>query len=1227
MHELELFTTAHAIENLVEREQFLDRVCAGDPARRSRLDRLLHPPPAGADLLSDLPTASDSQGERTAAGPLLLSRYQVLSILGRGGMGIVHEAFDPQLQRSVAIKTLRAERFLTPEDRQRFANEAIAVAKLHHQNIVQLHEIGTHDGASFLVMELLTGGSLVDRIKDRSLTPMAAAGVARQLAEAAHHAHMGGVIHRDLKPANVLFNAEGVLKVTDFGAARFVPNEGEKAPAAALTSASVLIGTPHYMAPEQARGGAITSAVDVHAIGVILYEMLTGRRPFEGTESFEIITAVVNEEPVLPSRMNRRVPPDLETICLKCLQKQPGRRYASALELAEDLRRFERGEPIVARPASLARRLWVHARKRPALAGTLLGSLLAGFVGIAALSWQFQQTLRERDAAKVEAELAEEARGKMAVERDRAESRLYASRISQAHALVEAGNLVRAKQLLDECRPTDPQHDRRNWEWGYLARRTSPEVWSLTAARNATRQDTCPRLLAVSPSGRLVASVGGDLYTDDLNWDLLVPATIQIADTATGETRGVWPDCLPVSAQSLTWLSESKLLAIDHLGAATCWDAPSGKSLGGWASPGDLKRRDTVPVAAVVSPSRAHVVRNQDARTIATWDIARGVPDRVVSLPENARICHVLDDDRWLMRGGRGWFVASAKDGRELVHFSSASDRCVVTPDRDRVITFAHESSPEAVACWDAKTGQKLWENTAHVQATREFVISPNGDLGVQILPHGHQHFARVWDLRTGRTLHELRGHRARIVTAKFSPDGIRVATCSEDGTLRTWNAATGEPLQVDRGHEATIRCFDFSPDGALVVSGAMDSRLLAWDAGVFQPGPTLPGDLEHAVREEGPLFGAMGFTPDGVLRILNTANGVLDVEPGTGNPIAFRKLDGLAPRKTFFLNDFACDGPAARFAGHVRDRRELVVWDGRTSGTIFSQPDVGGQVMSVALSPDGQRVACGAATGEGQDRVWRTTVWAVDTRECLYRDERPQPCAALCFYGGGRSVARGGPDGEGASVDGIDLATREARPIMTEKAAGVRLIRFAPSGQLLVVLAVPGGSRLVCWDLAEARAVWTSRVQDRIAGLAVSPDGQRLAAGLLSDAVTLIDFKTGEAILDLKVNVNRHGDPGFPAGVLFSPDGRFLAMNNSTNTCAVWEADLASDQPSDRADRARTTRERSRYFHHLLLANLARETANPAAFRYHRERLEALPPPTARLRELQAWVFDGDNP
>ena len=309
--------------------------------------------------------------------------YELLEEIARGGMGVVYKARQTSLNRVVALKMILAGQLASEEDVRRFHTEAEAAAGLQHTNIVAVHEVGRHEGQHFFSMDYVEGRSLADTIGQRPLAPRKAAEYLKTLAEAIHYAHEQGIVHRDLKPSNVLIDDSDQPRITDFGLARKIEGDSQ------LTATGTVLGTPGYMAPEQAAANShqIGRTTDVYSLGAVFYALLVGRPPFLAASLLDTLNQVREQEPAAPRSLNSLIPPDLETICLKCLEKRPDGRYQTAQELADDLGRFLRQEPIQAQPANTVRRLWSRAKQRPWKFAAVLAILLAGSLGAAYYWW------------------------------------------------------------------------------------------------------------------------------------------------------------------------------------------------------------------------------------------------------------------------------------------------------------------------------------------------------------------------------------------------------------------------------------------------------------------------------------------------------------------------------------------------------------------------------------------------------------------------------------------------------------------------------------------------------------------------------------------------------------------------------------------------------------------------------------------------------------------------
>jgi WD40 repeat protein len=894
-----------------------------------------------------------------------LPGYEILGELGRGGMGVVYKARQVGLQRPVALKMILAGAHAGPQELARFRREAEAVAQLQHPHIVQIYEVGEQEGRPYFSLEFVNGGSLAQKLAGKPRPARQAAQLVRTLARAVHAAHQRGIIHRDLKPANVLLTADGTPKVTDFGLAKRL----DAGPG--LTESGAIMGTPSYMAPEQAEAKkkAIGPATDVYALGAILYEMLTGRPPFKAETPLDTILQVISKEPVPPSRLQAKVPHDLETICLKCLRKEPSKRYGSAIELAGELRRYLQDQPIQARRTGVVERSWRWCRRNRAVAGLLsavlitlfLGTVVASFFAVRATANAQKSQENEQRALALKRD-ADAARVQAIEDRERVERLVYCGQIALAQREWQDNEVAHARDLLNACRP-----DLRGWEYAYLHRLFDGTQQTLIGHTGPVSS------VAFSPDGKRIVSAS---WADE---------TLKVWDAQTGRqtlslrgwyTRGITSLGFSPDGKRIVSGSEDKTLKV--------WDAQTGQ----WTL---TLKEHAGPVSSVVfSPDGKHIVSGSKDKTLKVWDAHTG------------RETLTLKGHTGTVRS-----VAFSPNGRRIV---SGSD--------DRTLKL-----------WDAQTGQDTLTLQGHTAYVWSVGFSPDGN---RIVSGSADKTLKVWDAETGRESLTLKGHTAYVWSVGFSPDGNRIVSASQDRTLKLWDAQTGQETLTLKGHTDHVRSVAFSPDGKRIVSGSWDRTLKVWDAQIGQETLTIEGGFSPvAFSPDGKrIVSGSGF-PDNILKIWDAQTGqeTLTLKGHTSwvECVAFspdgKRIVSGSEDKPLKVWDAETGRESLTLKGHTdhvrsvafspdgkqivsaSQDRTLKLWDAQTGQETLTLKGHTGAVFSVAFSPDGKRIVSGS-----EDKTLK--VWDAETgQETLTLKGHTSWVKCVAFSPDGQRIVSGSND------------------------------------------------------------------------------------------------------------------------------------------------------------------------------------------------------------------------
>jgi len=993
---------------------------------------------ADAGSMSSQVTWLHEDGARSAprarvpygAKPPQIPGYEILGEIDRGGMGVVYKARQAGLNRIVALKMILGGAYAGPEQLARFMREAESVARLKHPNIIQIYEVGEHDGQPFFSLEYAEGGSLARRLAGRPQPPLQAAQTLAILARAVHAAHQCGIIHRDLKPANVLLTADDVPKVTDFGLAKQLGEESGQ------TRSGVIMGTPSYMAPEQAMGkaGAVSAATDIYALGAILYELLTGRPPFSSENSFDTLQQVLLVEPVHPIQLRPGVPRDLETICLKCLAKEPSKRYPSSHALAEDLQRFLDGEPIRARRVSVWERAWKWARRRPAIAALsllLVFVALSGFAGILA-QW------REALAARAEAQTLQR----------KAEQQLYALSIVYAETALSGGDAEQARRSLQEA-PTRL----RNWEWHYLNRLCE------TSGRALAGHDQDVTCVACSPDGRFLATGGID-------------CSVRVWDAALGKEVKLFAGHERRISHVAFNPSERQLASCDDGGRILLWNLDQD------GDPVELLGHRGFVASLAYLPLTGQLASAGEDQDIHIWDLAshrevarfRGHDNYVFGLA-------CSPDGKLLASGGKDQTVRlwDAKTGQALRVLQGHGERVLAvafSADGSRLASCGKDAS---IRLWDPFSGQQVGLLTAPTSFVSSVAFQPSSSRLAAVCGEPGSGELRMWDLSTGSAVPSLRGLPRRISQLVFNPKGDRLATAMADGTIILFDTDLALGSNLLQGHVGSITALAHSPDGRTLASVGYDKQLCIWNTTTGQ-------HVREPLKFDDWLY-CLAWSGDGrFLAVAGELRDIVVLDTGSWNEVARLVGHAGAIRSIVFSRD------GSRLVSASEDST-LKVWDipsGRQLGDLHG---VLGEVTCLALSSDGRFLA-----GGGKDMMVR--VWNFENGQLLnsYK-QQIDPARCLVFSPDGKQLVIGSGTESHGDLAVWNWASAPSPVVWSGHKGYVLGAAFSPDGTRLA--SASGDHTVKVWDLVEGKPLLTlvGPTQD-VQSVQFSPDGTRLVAG-----------------------------------------------------------------------------------------------------------------------------------
>lgn len=1006
-----------------------------------------------------------SQGEpfepvSGSVGATRFGDYELLEEIAQGGMGVVYRGRQMSLNRIVAIKMILAGEHASSQFVQRFRTEATAAARLQHPNIIAIHEVGEQEGRHFFSMEYVEGPNLQDLVRNKPLAPKRAASYAQTLAEAIHYAHQQGILHRDLKPSNVLINSADQPKITDFGLAKVLTSDTD------LTLSGQLLGTPHYLPPEQASGkrDQIGPWSDVYGLGAILYYLLTGRPPFQAQELTEVLDQVLHREPISPRLLNASVPRDLETICLKCLEKEAPRRYPSAKALADDLGRHLRQETIVARPVGAPEKAWRWCRRKPALAAALAVcglTLLLGFTGVA---WQWRRAEGEGQAAR---------------------RSQYASDMLLAQQAFAEDNYGRVEQLLRRHDPLwsgRPGEDLRGWEWSFLRGQIkSDESFTLGLHSNTVS------FLTFSADGYWLASASHYEFGNNVKvWDLRARrcvATLWLERARKLDIIAFSPDSqrlLVADASRLTvyqppeWREPAPGLTLSNRFQAITYTQDGQRLVG---LEGD-------------SPFRIRVMDARHFDTIGSWPAIDGralavSPDARYAAVQSRQTAEIIVYE--LATGAR--VVVLPGPGRQY-----RQGNLRFSPDGRLLASVVHSGADEIqkrVDFWSVPQFRLVHKLPAAGTHFSSVTFSP--DARFAYLASGNQSIA-VYEAAKWDLIQTLHGHRDEIWCLALSPDGRWLASGSRDETIRFWSATVPPAAPTSWSLPSATREVYLAEDGQSLATVMTNEVIRVWSLpnfqGVAEWSLPFPKHIPWSNRQ----WTQVALAPGGAGLALGgeseadpkgrTANLIAWKLPSKGRTVEYPGLRtwpaGLA---------FSTDGALLAAAGTFGEGQALI-WDSQTGQRFCQLTNVLGRSGLLKFSP--RRTYLAVRLDEGATWGWEVGLWK------LPRSERERILAKprhrvidMAFSPDERFLATAGEDAS-VCIWAVDTGQRMAD--LPGQLNCYTAVAWSPAGDRLLGGGEDGA--ITIWDTASQQPVGRLVGHGKpIRGLAFLPDGRSIVS------------------------------------------------------------------------------------------------------------------------------------